>query len=285
MINEVVADQRAADSTATPDVREFVELYNPGASPVDISGWSLIAFNLATGAAGHHRHLTRRQQHSGQRIFRDRSAGRAECEFFADRVRDLAGHQFRCSSCETTNVLVDAIGIETFRGVELANATQEQLDQIAAGQTAGATATGGWWGQDISADTIPPNSRTLPGPISERPRHQSQRLRLWRAANHPRHVEQLAAGGPAHGAGCRPFGGEHELSSQYFASFVLPRVIDPTVAGGINTKAIPASPQGGKAIIAWDETGGGNAAYSRELVSKFELYAYIDTSKYLGGGF
>jgi hypothetical protein len=38
-----------------------------------------------------------------------------------------------------------------------------------------------------------------------------------------------------------------------------------------------ASPQGGKAIIAYDETGGGNAIYSRELVRKFDLYAYVQT--------
>jgi hypothetical protein len=69
------------------------------------------------------------------------------------------------------------------------------------------------------------------------------------------------------------------LSSQYYASFVLPRVIDPTVATAINPRALPApSPQGGNAIIAWDETGGGNAIYSKELVNAFDLYAYFDTT-------
>jgi hypothetical protein len=59
----------------------------------------------------------------------------------------------------------------------------------------------------------------------------------------------------------------------------LPRAIDPTNADGnvINPKSIPASPQGGKAIIAYDDTGGGNAAYSKEVVHKFDLYAYIET--------
>jgi hypothetical protein len=73
------------------------------------------------------------------------------------------------------------------------------------------------------------------------------------------------------------------LRSDYYASFKLPRVIDPTVqspldgAGDrLNPNAIPASPQGGKAIIAWDETGGGNVAYSDEYSNKFKLYAYID---------
>lgn len=30
--------------------------------------------------------------------------------------------------------------------------------------------------------------------------------------------------------------------------------------------------------MAWDETGGGNAVYAKELVKKFDLYAYIDTA-------
>ena len=30
--------------------------------------------------------------------------------------------------------------------------------------------------------------------------------------------------------------------------------------------------------MAYDETGGGNAVYSKEYVNKFDLYAYIDTS-------
>ena len=42
---------------------------------------------------------------------------------------------------------MDAVAIDTFRNVELANATQDQLNQIAAGQTVGPNATGGWWGQ------------------------------------------------------------------------------------------------------------------------------------------
>ena len=60
---------------------------------------------------------------------------------------------------------------------------------------------------------------------------------------------------------------------------MMPRAIDPTNADGntINPTVIAASPQGGKAIIAYDESGGGNATYSKELVHKFDLYAYVQT--------
>jgi hypothetical protein len=73
------------------------------------------------------------------------------------------------------------------------------------------------------------------------------------------------------------------LRDDYYASFKLPRAIDPTQVGpagptgeNVNPNAITASPQGGKAIIAWDETGGGNAVYSKKYANEFKLYAYID---------
>jgi hypothetical protein len=67
--------------------------------------------------------------------------------------------------------------------------------------------------------------------------------------------------------------------AQYQASFVLPRVINPLAADANNPRALPsASPQGGNAIIAWDPAFGGNAAYSKELVNGFDLYAYLDTT-------
>ncbi|HEY3393038.1 MAG TPA: PEP-CTERM sorting domain-containing protein, partial [Lacipirellulaceae bacterium] len=66
---------------------------------------------------------------------------------------------------------------------------------------------------------------------------------------------------------------------QYHASFVLPRVIDPTVADTNNPRALPnRSPQDGKAIIAWDPAFGGNAVYGKELINGFNLYAYFDTA-------
>jgi hypothetical protein len=55
-------------------------------------------------------------------------------------------------------------------------------------------------------------------------------------------------------------------------------VVDPANPdGNISVEAFPASPQGGKAIMAYDESGGGNSAYSKELVNEFDLYAFIVT--------
>ncbi|MBL8899901.1 MAG: CHRD domain-containing protein [Planctomycetes bacterium] len=43
-------------------------------------------------------------------------------------------------------------------------------------------------------------------------------------------------------------------------SFKEPVIIDPTFSGGNNPTALPASPQGGQAMVAWDTSGGGNGS-------------------------
>jgi len=277
-INELVVDQRAFDSSGTPDTREFIELYNAGASAVDISNWTLGVVELATGLPGVLDTMPGGSIIPAGGYFVIGAPGVPNVNFspVASEIWPDANVIFELRN--PSNVLVDAIGLETFRGVELANATQEQLDQIGAGQTVGPDARGGWWGQDISSDAIAPNVPTSVGRyLNGRDNNRNgydfgvQPVTPGASNNLPQN--------PAHtipDVDAMPNG--TALSAQYYASFVLPRVIDPTVPGGINTKSIPASPQGGKAIIAWDETGGGNAVYSRELVNKFDLYAYIDTA-------
>ncbi|MEZ5962856.1 MAG: lamin tail domain-containing protein [Planctomycetota bacterium] len=68
---------------------------------------------------------------------------------------------------------------------------------------------------------------------------------------------------------------------EWAGSFKEVRVIDPTVAANFNPNAIPASPQGGLAAIAWDETGGGNSNQLLDMVGTnfvIECYAYFDTT-------
>lgn len=67
-------------------------------------------------------------------------------------------------------------------------------------------------------------------------------------------------------------------------SFKNLRAIDPTVVGpaigvnNLNPSAIPASPQGGNAAIFWDETGGGNLGVhlgAPSIASSFEAWVYL----------
>lgn len=66
-------------------------------------------------------------------------------------------------------------------------------------------------------------------------------------------------------------------------SFVNARYIDPTVADANNPNAIaPAPTTGNRAIVAWDASGGGNGVTSNQVFNTtqggFKIYAYLDTS-------
>jgi hypothetical protein len=71
--------------------------------------------------------------------------------------------------------------------------------------------------------------------------------------------------------------------SGFASGFVHPRVIDPTVVDANNPNAISAAPGTGKAIVAWDSSGGGNgnasvATFTPAAGKSIELRAYFDTN-------
>jgi hypothetical protein len=79
----------------------------------------------------------------------------------------------------------------------------------------------------------------------------------------------------------------YDLVPNLSGSFRAPRVIDPTqydvppYSTTPNPNAIPASPDGGNAMIAWDWAGGGNMATSTFAFQNragYDLYIYIDTA-------
>lgn len=75
------------------------------------------------------------------------------------------------------------------------------------------------------------------------------------------------------------------LSSEFAHGFVTARVADPTVFSTINPNVIPDAPfSPGRAIIAWDESGGGNGVTSvatfTSTAAKFEINAYLDTRNF-----
>lgn len=284
VINELVDDEQDFDSTVdiSPDTREFVELYNAGNSAVDITGWTLGTVDLATGLP-----VTTDAIPSGvipahgYYVIGNASVPNVNFTPAAGELWNNFNTVFELRNPNLTgSTLVDALGVETFRGVELLNATQEQLDQIAVGQTVGATATGGWWGQiesnNAGADPNLPNlpmsiGRYLDGRDTNKngrdfgmvPATPGATNNLALVSVHDvTNVDAVAVGSV--------------MRNDYYASFKLPRVITPGTVDTYNPNSIPASPQGGRAIIAWDETGGGNAVYSDEYSNEFKIYAYID---------
>ncbi len=293
VINEIVEDEQDAGSTDVTDNREFIELYNAGVSAVDISGWTMNYWLLGDSANPGSYFGVSDEIPSGTTL-----ASHAYYVIGADSVPNvnlpLGSNIDLFPNLNTifelrdgpqgSGALVDALGLDTFRTPELQYASQEQLDQIANGQTVSLTAQGGWWGQVESDDAISPNvplsiGRYLDGRDSNDNGRDFGMLPITPGAsnNLPQNAAHTIPNVDSMSVG-------DVLGTDYYASFVLPRVIDPTAVGplngsnNINPTAIPVSPQGGKAIIAYDETGGGNAAFSKELVNKFDLYAYIDTA-------
>jgi hypothetical protein len=280
VINEIVEDEQDFDSTVDidPDTREFVELYNAGASPVNIGDWTLGTIQLTTGLPYATFTIPTGATIPAGGYYVVGNTGVPNVNFTPDtggaELYPNLNAIFELRNSST--VLVDAVGLETFRGTELATATQEQVDQIAAGQTAGPAATGGWWGQHESNNALTPNvplsiGRYLNGRDTNRNGYDfgMQVLTPGASNNVPQNASHTVPNVDSLSVGTL-------LGTNYASSFVLPQVIDPTVVGATNPNAITASPQGGKAIVSFDTTGGGNASYSKELVKKFDIWAFID---------
>ena len=285
VINELVEDEQDFETTdITPDIREFVELYNSGASAVDISGWTIGIWDLDTGSQGVVDTLPGGSSipAGGYFVIGGAAVPNVDYSPVATDLWDNTNNIFELKNSSGT--LIDAVGVETFRGVELLNATQAQIDQIAAGETAGAAARAGWWGQlesnnDGPDSTYPNLPMSLGRYLDGRDNNSSGRdfgmipatpgasNNLPIVAQHDvTNVDAVAVG--------------TVLRDDYYASFKLPRVITPGAVDAYNPSAIPASPQGGRAIIAWDETGGGNSVHSDEYTNKFQIYAYINPTPF-----
>lgn len=284
VINEFVDDERTASAGQVAiDTREYVELYNAGASAVDISGWQIIGkqiggnFNLPAGILHSYTLPGGSSVPAGGYFVMGASAvpnvnftptfptGKDMLPDGANATNGNYVLELRNSS----SVLIDAVADETFRGTERANLTAEQLAQTA----------GGWWGQDPSFNVSSPNLRFSNGRFQDgrdtnNNGYDFGMLPITPGATNNQPVNAVHTVPNVDSAGL-----EADVT-EYYASFVMARAVDPTNGDGnvINPSSTgTASPQGGKAIIAYDETGGGNATYSKEIVRKFDLYAYIQT--------
>jgi len=274
VINEIVKEERTAGSLAvSPDTREFIELYNAGTETINLAGWSLGVVDLLTGAAGTVDTIPSGTIAPGGYFVVGGAAvpGVNYSPVDTDLYADLTGHLIELRS---PSALEDAIAYETYR--VFAGTTPPRFNNLSALQVA--QIDQGFRSQLISMNAAAPNSviswaRYRDGVDTNSngrdfgilPATPGATNALPQAAAHTvPDVDALAPGSV--------------LSSNYYASFVQPRVIDPTAVSVANPRAIPRSPQGGNAIVAWDNTGGGNASYSKELVNSFDLYAYIDTA-------
>ena len=193
LINEVVKEERTTGAGAiSPDVREFLELYNAGATPVDIGNWSIVTTNLANGTP------INDVLPSGATI----PAGGYYVIAVAGRTVANADHYITIGATEelypdltgsvielkdASSRLVDAVGYDIFRGTNTVTPTPEQEAQIG----------GGYWGQyPVVQFDWPP----IAGTLSRRSRQQRHRSRFRHLARHARRFEQPAAQSAPHGS-------------------------------------------------------------------------------------
>lgn len=260
----VVINEFAFDDAGTDDV-EFVELYNRSGAPVDISGWRLEAIDATTTnpaytippstilAAGDWYVLGSSLLSTNLPGLVDQVVGATnlwENDNETLTLRDLFG------------LVQDSLVYEANKGVPAVMAPFVEGEGV--------------WGNGINTETGTPTSYS--------------RLRdgLDTDDNRDFHIQRWTPGLSNAQASAKPYCDDFETFAveathpAFAGSFVAPRVIDPTVISTTNQNAIPASPVGGKALIAWDPSGGGNSAV---LVSSvhgpdilLEMWMYIDTT-------
>lgn len=273
VINEVVYDERTATFiNVIPDTREFVEFYNGGSQPVDLSNWQLRVFPLNSGLEQVYSFPT------GTLI--------APNDYFVMGTAAVPNVDYTPPGSGGTELFPDLAGNQVF---ELRNASQVVVDALATAVSrvpqlsnypdpAGlAQIGGGWWGQAVSSNVAAPNlvyslGRYVDGRDGDNNGRDFGVLPISPGASNalPSTAQYAVPNVDAQPTG--------SVVASPYGSFELPRVINPTVADAVNMKSIPPSPQGGKALMAWDPAGGGNVVYSKEYVNSFKISAYIETA-------
>jgi hypothetical protein len=160
------------------------------------------------------------------------------------------------------NELEDALGVQLTFDPQYDNVTPEQLTQIGGGgwsQIISTVETPQSYGRYRNGEDFNDNGRDF-GVIPSTPGASNNLPEI--GTFYAPDVDAMSVGTQVPG---------------FSYSFVGPKVVDPTTVGTYIKHAIPASPQGGNAIVAWDQTGGGNMVASNSLVTGFDIYAYIDT--------
>jgi hypothetical protein len=269
IINEVVKEERSiATGGAVTDTREFIELYNPTASPINIGDWQVVTNGniidtIPTGKtlASHDYYVFARNTGApGANVNPGFSAGVVDqyIESTTDLYPDVSGISFELK--DNGGALVDALTVESNRGTAT----------TFPGQTGP-----GWWGQQTSTNAASwlSLSRWRDGRDTNNNGRDFGHLRASPGlSNNVTEVARVNIPNVDAAA-------VNSILPDFGFSFVGARVINPQAADANNPKVIPFSPQGQRAIVAWDQTGGGNAIYSKELVRGFDLWAYIDPEK------
>ncbi len=232
--DKVVINEFSYDDSGTDD-REFVELYNPTAAAIDISGWKLKSTD---------------------------PFGINSTHTVSANTTLAAGDYYVMGSAVVTNVdqVIGTTNIweNSQESLILLDADDNVIDSLVYEANKGL-----WAGSEEEGEGVLGNFTNIDGHETSWSRYRdgqdsntNRDFRLQPAT--PGTSNNLAVGGYTDTFDAASVG---DAVSAFGHSFADPRVIDPTTVdtNGYNPNVIAASPQGGKAAIFWDSSGGGNS--------------------------
>ena len=269
LINELVQTQRENSFSQIPDTGEFIELYNSSGADVNLDGWTLNVIDLDDGNSLLSVPLTGTITSANPYyVIANATSGTINpslinldsgiSDFLAD---DNNLYEIRNPLGE----LVDALGVQLTFDPQYDFVTEEQRGQIGGGGWAQLLSTVetpqsyGRWQDGVDTNS---NGRDF-GVIPQTPGTTNNLTNVGDFVLPDVDALALAPGAAVSG---------------FSYSFHGPKVANPLVTGPYMLHALPeASPSGGNAIVAWDNTGGGNMIASNSLANSFDIYAYLDT--------
>ncbi len=268
VINELVQDNRTNGNSNSDDLGEFIEIYNSSGMDVDLTGWILNVMSLDDNLG-----IPRISfplfgtipANDPYYVIANASSGNLSSDLIDwDTMTNnfLANENSVYELRNPQNELVDALGVQLTFTPQYDFATPEQLAEMG----------GGGWAQLVTTVETPQSyARYRDGEDSNKNGRDFGVIPSTPGGtnNLPEVGVYVVPNVDALGQGTAVPG--------FSYSFVAPRAVDPTIVGGPIKHAAAPSPQGGKAIVAWDETGGGNMVASNSLVTSFDIFAYIDT--------
>jgi hypothetical protein len=277
VVRRVVINEFQYDDGGTDD-REFIEIYNAEDEAVDISGWVVRAYD-AVGPPG--------DDNPDYTI--------------PDATILAAGDFYVLGHAAVPNVDQVLPSGERFENdneiTELLDENGIVIDSIITERNKGPVASageGGIWGNFQSVDdqagvTATPHSlsRWFDGlDTDSNGRDFGYILATPGATNAPVVIDFYR--GPDVDS-LTPGVRVPDLNGSFDDAFVVDPTVGPAApldgANDVNPYAIPASPQGGNAVIAWDPSGGGNVTTLSSTMNadgSYDIWVYVDTALVTG---
>lgn len=277
---QVVINELHYDDTGSADDFEFVELFNAGGAPVDISGWTLGGRDNAgnntvttipaatTIAAGGYYVI------GNAAVGGNQTAAGGFLENDAEQV-ELWNGAFNVST------LIDGFVYEANKGAGAATGqygtpSADMLAQIGGGYR-GNFQSGHINGQGLQSGGTGPVLVSLSRYINGLDSNVNGRdFGVRRATPGAANSTGISTVYQGPNVDSLPVGSE---APGLAAAFVNPRVVNPAAVSTHNPSAIPASPQGGNAVTIWDTEFGGTGASLDDVMQgsgKLNLLVYID---------